>query len=278
MKTFSTKVSRHFSEKIKLGEVLQKITGLDFPTLAEAAAKGAIWYQKLSKGKILRLRSLHVPIQPEDTVTFYYDAHVLSLPEVTYAECLFETSYYGVWVKDAGVMPQGSQTGDHTSLLRYVEKIKKKDVFLIHRLDRETKGLMVIGYESQAAGRLSELFLKNQITKTYLAIVRGELSVGEKRTINQSLDGKSAITHFEVLKSGKGLTLLKLTIETGRLHQIRRHLEIIGHPVMGDPKYGRGNKNREGLQLMAKSLSFIDPWTKQLRLIELDQDLSLPTV
>lgn len=275
MKTFSFKVSKYSPGKIKLGEVLHTVTKLDFPELADAAAKGAVWHQKQSRGKILRIRSLHVELDPADTVTFYYDKKILNLPELSDAECVSENQNYGVWLKSAGVMPQGTQAGDHTALLRLIEKKKKKEVFLVHRLDRETEGLMVIAYNSQAAGMLSELFLKNKITKTYQAVVKGELPKGSQQTINHSLDGKEAITHFEVLDSSKGLSLLKLRIDTGRLHQIRRHLEAIGYPVMGDPKYGKGNKNREGLKLLAKSLSFIDPWTKKTMDYELVQNLSI---
>jgi tRNA pseudouridine32 synthase / 23S rRNA pseudouridine746 synthase len=275
MKTFTFKVSKYSPGKIKLGEILQNVTKLDFAELADAATKGAVWHQKNSRGKILRIRSLHIALDPQDTVTFYYDNRILSLPELTDAECVAENANYGVWLKVAGVMPQGTQTGDHTSLLRLIEKKRKKEVFLVHRLDRETEGLMVIAYNSQAAGMLSELFLKNKITKTYQAVVKGELAKGSKQTINYSLDGKEAITHYEVLDAAAGKSLLKLRIDTGRLHQIRRHLEFIGHPVMGDPKYGKGNKNRDGLKLLAKSLSFIDPWTKKTMDYELGQNLSI---
>jgi tRNA pseudouridine32 synthase / 23S rRNA pseudouridine746 synthase len=275
MKTFTFKVSKYSSGKIKLGEVLQTATGLEFTDLAEAAAKGAVWHQKQSRGKILRIRSLHIEIDPNDSITFYYDKKILSLPELKDAECIADNTNYGVWLKTAGVMPQGTQAGDHTALLRLVEKKKKKDVFLVHRLDRETEGLMVIAYNSQAAGLLSELFLKNKITKTYQAVVKGELPKGSKQTINYSLDGKEAITHYEVLDVADGKSLLKLRIDTGRLHQIRRHLEFIGYPVMGDPKYGKGNKNRDGLKLLAKSLSFIDPWTKKTMDYELTLNLSI---
>jgi tRNA pseudouridine32 synthase/23S rRNA pseudouridine746 synthase len=134
---------------------------------------------------------------------------------------------------------------------------------------------MIVGYSSEAAAKLSDLFQKNQITKTYQAIVLGEMEKGTRQTINESLDGKEAVTHFEVLANKEGKSLLIVWIETGRLHQIRRHLDFIGHPVMGDPKYGRGNKNRDGLKLLAKSLKFLDPWTRKTVEMSLSEDLSL---
>lgn len=275
MRTFNVNVSKYFTEKAKLGEVLQKATNLGIDVLSDAAAKGALWHQKMGKGKILKARDMRLIVNPADKLTLYYDPRILSYPELKEAKCLHETEYYGIWLKEAGVLPQGTQTGDHTSLLRYVEKVKKKEVYLVHRLDRETSGLMIIGYASEAAGKLGDLFQKNYVTKTYQAIVRGEIEKGLTRTINDSLDGKEAITHFESLGNSNNMSLLSVRIDTGRLHQIRRHLEAIDHPVMGDPKYGRGNKNRDGLKLLAKSLSFKDPWSLEIVKVELDQSLSL---
>jgi tRNA pseudouridine32 synthase/23S rRNA pseudouridine746 synthase len=263
MRTFNIQVSKYFTKKTKLGEVLHKVTSLPEDALADAAIKGAVWLQKSAKGKILRIRSIDSLVDPTDKINFYYDARVLSYNEIEDAKCIHENSHYGVWVKAAGVMPQGTQASDHTSLLRYVEKVKNKEVYLIHRLDRETEGLMIIGYTSESAAKLGDLFQKNKITKIYQAIVKGEIERGHKQTINESLDGKEAITHFESLENKDGKSLLSIKIDTGRLHQIRRHLELIDHPVIGDPKYGRGNKNRDGLKLLAKSLNFLDPWTKK---------------
>nr|MBA2405515.1 hypothetical protein [Bdellovibrionales bacterium] len=165
MKTFNILVSKYFTAKTKLGEVLQKATSLKIEALADAAAKGAVWHQRNGKGKILRVRSLDLIVSPDDKITFYYDPKILSFPELTSAQCLYETTHYGIWLKAAGVLPQGTQVSDHTSLLRYVEKQKKKETYLIHRLDRETEGLMVIGYTSESAAKFSELFQNNKITK-----------------------------------------------------------------------------------------------------------------
>ncbi len=274
MKQYRTIVSKYFTEKVKLGEVLQKMSKLDLSIVRDAAYKGAVWIQKEGKGKILRIRSSEVLVNPNDSISFYYDPKVLSLPELKSAEVIFENSHYGVWRKPAGIVPQGTQAGDHSSLLRYVERHRKKDVFLVHRLDRETDGLMLVGYTSEAARLLGDLFQKNKIKKEYEAIVLGELPVGSKRTINSSLDDKEAISHIEVKESSNGKSLVRVQIETGRFHQIRRHLDGIGYPVMGDPKYGKGNKNRDGLKLLAFSMSFSDPWSKQTVSYQLENGLS----
>lgn len=275
MRTYNIQVSKYFSEKVKLGEVLQKATSLSFEILADAAAKGAVWHQRMGKGKILKIRSLPVLVDPADKINFYYDPKILAMKELRAIQCLFETNHYGIWIKPPGVIPQGTQTGDHTSLLRFVEKYRKKEVYLVHRLDRETEGLMIIGYTSEGAAKLSDLFQRNKIHKTYEAVVLGEIEKGTRQTISASLDGKEAITHFESLGNEQGKSLLSIVIETGRLHQIRRHLDFIGYPIMGDPKYGKGNKNRDGLKLLAKSLKFLDPWTKKEVSLQLETRLSI---
>lgn len=258
-----------------LAALLSASTKLSPEIISEAARKGAVWLQRGGRGKILKERNSAYFLKTGDIVTLYYDQRVLSLPELASAECLEESTHYGIWIKKAGVVTQGTQAGDHTSLLRYVERMKKKETYLIHRLDRETEGLTIIGYTSEGAAMLSKLFQENKVKKIYEAVVLGSLTPGKKQTIDASLDDKEAVTHFEVLDSSEEVSLLRIEIETGRLHQIRRHLDHIGYPVMGDPKYGRGNKNRHGLKLLASELSFVDPWDKKLKSWSLPRHLEL---
>jgi tRNA pseudouridine32 synthase / 23S rRNA pseudouridine746 synthase len=275
MKIYKSQVKKFFPQRTTLGDFLLKLTPLKPQELGDAATKGAVWIQRRSKGKILRIRSLKETIDPEDMIQLFYDPKVLKLPEASDLEAIYEDENYGVWIKPPGVVPQGSQTSDHASLLRGVEKIRNKEVFLVHRIDRETEGLMIVAYHSKAAAYFSDLFQKNKVFKEYEAIVLGEMEKGYKETIAASLDDKEAITHIEVMDSKNNRSLLKVKIETGRLHQIRRHLDFLGHPIMGDPKYGKGNKNREGLKLVASHLAFHDPWGQKLQSFYLPKHLSL---
>lgn len=275
MKSYRGQVGKYIQTRSTLGEVLRQMSGQQDLLLQQAATFGAVWLQRRGKGKILRERSLETVVAKEDVLSFYLDPRILKMPELERADCIFENDHYGVWIKAAGVVPQGTQWGDHTSLLRFVEKHRQQDVYLIHRLDRETVGLMIIGHHANAAARLTSLFTENKIQKIYQAVVLGEMPLGSKSTIDVPLDGKTAITHFEVLQSHGGKSLLEVKIQTGRLHQIRQHLTSIGHPVMGDPKYGQGNKNRKGLQLMARELIFSDPWTHSLRKFQLPDQLTI---
>jgi tRNA pseudouridine32 synthase/23S rRNA pseudouridine746 synthase len=225
--------------------------------------KGAAWIKK--KGKMQRLRKATALLHKGDHIELHYDEKLLALtpPE---ANLVSDLLHYSVWFKPAGLMAQGTMFGDHCSLLRQAEQYfgMQRPVFLVHRLDREADGLMLIAHSRVAAEKLSDLFQKKRITKEYRLSVMGDLGEeGTKGTIDQPLEGKEAVTDYEIISHGpeRKTTVVSALIRTGRLHQIRRHFAMTGFPVMGDPKYGKGNKNREGMKLTAASLKFICPFS-----------------
>jgi 23S rRNA pseudouridine955/2504/2580 synthase len=127
-----------------------------------------------------------------------------------------------------------------------------------HRLDRETSGVVVVAKTRQAMVRLTEMFTAGEADKTYLALAKGrfqresgsiDLRLAEHQQTYASkqqrgVNLQAALTHWKKLAGGPEATLLEVTIETGRTHQIRRHLQAIGHPVVGDTKYGDFPFNR----------------------------------
>ena len=153
---------------------------------------------------------------------------------------------------------------------------------IVHRLDKDTSGLIIIAKNDVAHINLSKQIKDRRVKKIYIALVKGNVSENEA-TVNMPIgrstkdrkkmavrkDGKEAITHFKVLKRYGKYTLLELKIDTGRTHQIRVHMAEIGHPVVGDMIYSNG-KNEfgiEGQMLHAKSLDFQHPVTgKQIHL------------
>ena len=153
---------------------------------------------------------------------------------------------------------------------------------IVHRLDKDTSGIIIIAKNDKAHINLSEQIKNHEVKKKYIAIVRGVVKENQA-TINMpigrsnkdrkkmaiSKNGKEAITHFKVLKRYPEYTVLEVNIETGRTHQIRVHLAQIGYPCIGDETYSSG-KNKWGIKgqaLHAKSLEFKHPTTgKQMKL------------
>ena len=157
---------------------------------------------------------------------------------------------------------------------------------IVHRLDKDTSGLLIIAKNDKAHIQVSEQIKNREVKKTYIALVRGTIAEDEA-TINMPIgrstkdrkkmavtkNGKDAVTHFRVLNrytTNKGsYTLLEIKIDTGRTHQIRVHMAEIGHPVIGDSVYSNG-KNEFGVEgqcLHAKRLEFVHPITgKEMKL------------
>ena len=147
---------------------------------------------------------------------------------------------------------------------------------IVHRLDKDTSGLLIIAKNDKAHIQMSEQIKNRKVKKIYIALVRGIINENEA-TINMPIarskkdrkkmavdkDGKEAVTHFKVLKRYDKYTLLEIKIDTGRTHQIRVHMSEIGHPVIGDEVYSNG-KNEFGVKgqmLHARSLDFEHPIT-----------------
>ncbi len=239
-------------------------SGLSKSKVKDAMNKGAVLIRK--NGRMQRLRRATARLNRGDRIEFHYDESVLAIIPPS-PILISDEGRYSVWHKPAGLMAQGGLYGDHCSLVRQVELFFgcKREVYPVHRIDREAAGIMLLGHSAQAAARLSELFRENKIIKQYRVEVRGNMDkAGTGNIIDLPLDGKEAGTEFRVLsyEADRDISVLDVRLLTGRLHQIRRHLNMIGHPVMGDPKYGKGNKNREGLRLTAYYLSFRCPIRK----------------
>lgn len=275
MKTFQCVVKKYFPQGASLGEILIKMTKMDIAILKLGVTHGAVWIQVKSQGKIERIRNIREKISAEDKIWFYLDQKVLELPPYENPILIEDFTHYGVWWKPAGVLSQGTQTGDHRSLMRAIEVLKEKPIYLVHRLDRETAGIMFYAYTAEGARVLSKLLSTPKMKKKYQAIVVGDALalLGEKGVIETPIDGKPSKTHYKVIKVEDNLGYMELVIETGRLHQIRQHLAEAGLPILGDPTYGKGNKNKDGLKLLAYELSLEDPWLKQKKVWRAPQSL-----
>ncbi len=255
-------------------DVLALHSGLPKGRIKRAMNCGAVWLRR-SNAKSRRIRRATTRVKAGDRVSLYYDESILNqVPPC--ARCIRDLKAYSVWFKPANLMTQGTRFGDHGALTRQVERhfIPRRKIFLVHRLDRETSGLVIIAHNRQSAALLSKMFRSRKIQKTYRAWVRGNVgSVESEGTIDLQLDTRRAVTHYaiELFDAQKNQSLVRVTPVTGRRHQIRRHFDMIGHPVMGDPRYGTGNKNKYGLQLIAVGLAFECPLGNGSIKIMLDQ-------
>lgn len=147
---------------------------------------------------------------------------------------------------------------------------------IVHRIDKDTSGILVIAKNDDAHSKLSEQLKDHSMKREYYALIEGRLKNNDG-TIDKPLgrckkdrlkigiieDGKRAVTHYEVVERYNGYTLVKCVLETGRTHQIRVHMASIGFPLVGDPLYGfkRQKFKLEGQVLHARTLGFIHPRT-----------------
>jgi len=247
-------------EKRDLVTFLAELSKISKQKIKHAMICGAVWRKSEGKGKLLRVRKATSQVLLGDWIEMHFDEDILGR-EVAPAELVYEDRSWGIWYKPSGMLAQGNEFGDHLSLLRQVEKIKG-EAFLVHRLDREVAGLMLVAYHHKEAAAFSKLWQSGGVQKIYRALVQGNIAQTQgslSGVIRDSLDGQEAITHYKVLKPDTYESLVEIEIKTGRYHQIRRHFLFLGHAIMGDPRYGSGNKNDDGLQLFAYSLKFKEP-------------------
>lgn len=148
---------------------------------------------------------------------------------------------------------------------------------IVHRIDKDTSGVLVVAKNNSAHGILSEKLKEHDIKRLYIAVADGiireesgkiDAPIGRHPVERMKMavdvrNGRRAVTHFKVLERFKDATLLELKLETGRTHQIRVHMSYIGHPLIGDTVYGRKKQKYgfEGQALHARLLGFVHPGT-----------------
>lgn len=194
-------------------------------------------------------------------------------------EILYEDIHLVIIDKPTGLLSVPLDEGavrNALSILR--EHYQTPSVFAVHRIDKNASGVLVFARSEEAKVGMDELFKSHDLTREYVALVEGRMlsskGIWKSRLAEQSSslkvyavkdpeEGKEAITHYEVIRRAPKCTWMRLTLETGRKHQIRVHCKDAGHPILGDKEYSAMLNPYKRLCLHAHRIAFTHPITKE---------------
>ncbi|ASV28772.1 RluA family pseudouridine synthase [Maribacter cobaltidurans] len=237
---------------------------------------------KSSLKKAIRKNLILVDGKIATTATYILGGETISLREAPIKESkkklqlpleiVFEDDHLAVVAKPPGILVSGN--GFRTianALPQNLKRSKEPDAIIpkpVHRLDYPTTGLLLTGKTASSMVTLGNQFKKKQIAKTYYAVTIGAMK--NKGIINSPIDGKDSVSYYEVISTVASnrfifLNLVKLSPMTGRRHQLRKHLQSIGNPILGDPLYTSAHLKLKGkgLYLHAAVLEFDHPRTQE---------------
>ena len=240
--------------------------------------------QVMVNGKIVT--QFNFPLKVSDKVTINSSRGNTELlhPKL---KILYEDNDLIVVEKHEGLLTVSSGRGDETTVFSILKNYVKRSspqnrIFVVHRLDRETSGVIMFAKSRDIQLALQENWHNVVTQRKYVALVEGKVEKSADTIITwlkenpKSLKihssttdngGQQAITHYRTIKSNENFSLLEIQLETGRKNQIRVHLQTLGHPIMGDKKYGSQFSNIGRVGLHARTLAFIHPTTgKELKI------------
>jgi len=229
-------------------------------------------------GKIIN-NSYHVKLNDEISIELETNAEMDIQGEDIPLDIIYEDDDLLIINKESGMVVHpapGHYSGTLVNALLYRYSLSSGESFrpgIVHRLDKDTSGLMIVAKNEWAHDKLSSMISKKEIERKYLAIVSGVIKhetgtidapIGRDENNRQKMavtdhNGKDAITHFKVLERFFNSTYIECILDTGRTHQIRVHMAYIGFPVMNDPLYGRGKCSEFGQMLHSYSIRFNHP-------------------
>ena len=271
---------------------LDKVIAMKYPDLSRTSIQRMIESEKvLVNGKATKA-SYKVTLGDEIVIEEVEPKEISLKPQNIPLDIVYEDSDIIVVNKQKGLVVHPANGNPDGTLVNAIMAICKDSLSgiggeirpgIVHRLDKDTSGLIIIAKNDKAHINLSEQIKNREVKKTYIALVRGVIEENEA-TINMpiarstkdrkkmavSRDGKNAITHFKVIKRYDKYTLVEVKIETGRTHQIRVHMSHIGYPIVGDEVYSNGKNpfGVKGQMLHSAKLTFVHPITGKVLNLE----------
>lgn len=248
-------------------ETVMQALQRQFPASSKNTIKSWIEKGRISINKKI-VRRGNVAVWHNQTITFgstvkFADDNV---------KVLYQDDSIIVIEKPAGLLSVATSSQSAHTAYASVKNLLQKPIFPVHRLDRETSGIMMFALTGQARNRLKILFAQHDIKREYIALVEGKLQpisgfwsscLLESRALKvySAKEGKHAVTHYHVEKYHGNISKVCFRLETGRKNQIRVHASEAGHPIVGDFKYGAKNSSKKRLCLHARLLGFCHPLT-----------------
>lgn len=255
---------------------LMKFLMTKFPEKSRKDIKSLLAHRQISVGAEITSK-FDYPLQEGQQVVVNWNK-VLIEKQPEGLNIVYEDPYLIIIEKQAGLLSIATDSEkEQTAYSILSDHVKKRDpknkIFVLHRLDRETSGVMMFAKSEKIQQMMQKSWKETVLERTYVAVVEGSVNK-EQGTITSWLTeskafimyssrtpngGQKAITHYKVLKKNKHYSLLEVNLETGRKNQIRVHMKDIGHSVIGDKKYGSTKQPIARLGLHARVLAFKHP-------------------
>jgi 23S rRNA pseudouridine1911/1915/1917 synthase len=249
-----------------------------FPEKGRNAIKSLLSHKQVSiEGKVVT--QFNHPLKQGQEVVIEW-ARVAEVEPLIGLSIVFEDADLIIIDKQAGLLSVATEEEKELTAYRQLtEHVRRKEtksrIFVVHRLDRDTSGVMMFAKSEEIQQKLQNEWRETVSERVYIAVVEGKVRKSEgtiKSWLTESKTlkmyssptpngGQEAITHYKTLKTSAAYSLLEIRLDTGRKNQIRVHMESIGHPIMGDKKYGAVRNTLGRLGLHASILAFTHPAT-----------------